>query len=125
MEIIKASGPRALSKGLQKWNFKDKLIWHQGKIYVPPNDELKRRIVKMYYDSIAIGHLGRWKTYVLVSDNFWWPGMSTFIKEYVTGCATYQNTKNITHPIRVPLTPNEIPERLWQTVTMDFITDLP
>ena len=26
MEVIKASGPRALAKGLQKWNFKDKLI---------------------------------------------------------------------------------------------------
>ena len=33
--------------------------------------------------------------------------------------------KNITHPTRIPLMPNEVPEGLWQTVTMDFITDLP
>ena len=71
MEIIKASRLRALAKGLQKWNFEDELIWHQGKIYVPPDDELKRRIVKMYHDSIATGHPGQWKTYILVSDNFW------------------------------------------------------
>ena len=79
----------------------------------------------MYHDSIAVGHPGRWKTYVLVSDNFWWPGMSTFIKEYVTGCAKCQNTKNVTHPTRVSLVPNEIPEGPWQMVTMDFIMDLP
>ena len=51
--------------------------------------------------------------------------MSTFVKEYVTGCATCQNTKNITHPTCVPLVPNEVPEGPWQTVTMDFIADLP
>ena len=56
MEVIKASGPRALAKGLQKWNFEDELIWHQGKIYILPDDKLKRRIVKMYYDSVATGH---------------------------------------------------------------------
>ena len=71
MEVIKASGPRALAKRLQKWNFEDELIWHQGKIYVPLDDKLKKRIVQMYHNSIATGHPGRWKTYVLVSDNFW------------------------------------------------------
>ena len=45
-------------------------FWHQGKIYIPPDDELKRKIVKMYHDSIAIRHPERWKTYVLVSNNF-------------------------------------------------------
>ncbi|ETW79548.1 hypothetical protein HETIRDRAFT_18173, partial [Heterobasidion irregulare TC 32-1] len=34
MELIKASGPRALSKGLQEWNYEDNIIWHRGKIYV-------------------------------------------------------------------------------------------
>ena len=50
--------------------------------------------------------------------------MSTFIKEYVTGCAICQNTKNIMHPIRISLIPNKIPKEPWQTVTMDFITGL-
>lgn len=50
--------------------------------------------------------------------------MSVFIKEYIIGCVICQNTKNITYPIYAPLIPNEIPERPWQVVTMDFITDL-
>ncbi|ETW82055.1 hypothetical protein HETIRDRAFT_248029, partial [Heterobasidion irregulare TC 32-1] len=60
-----------------EWNYEDNLIWHKGRIYVPPNDELKRRITKIYHDSPTTGHPRRWKTYVLISDNFWWPGMST------------------------------------------------
>ena len=28
-------------------------------------------------------------------------------------------------PVKVPLKPNEIPEGPWETITMDFITDLP
>ena len=35
-----------------------------------------------------------------------------------------QNTKNIIHPIHVPLVPNEVLEGLWQMVTMDLSTDL-
>ena len=47
------------------------------------------------------------------------------IKDYITGCAICQNTKNITHPTQAPLIPNKIPKGPWQTVTMDFIMDLP
>ena len=50
--------------------------------------------------------------------------MSTFIKEYVTEYTTCQNTKSIMHSIHIPLIPNEISEGPWQTITMDFITDL-
>jgi len=28
-------------------------------------------------------------------------------------------------PTKVPIKPNEIPEGIWKTITIDFITDLP
>jgi hypothetical protein len=28
-------------------------------------------------------------------------------------------------PVKVPLKPNEVSEGIWETITMDFITDLP
>ncbi len=34
-------------------------------------------------------------------------------------------TKPSNHPAHVPLVPNKIPERLFGTITTDFITDLP
>ena len=124
LSTILKNGPRTLSKGLEDWNLEEGLILRKGKIYVPRNTELRRKITRMYHESPATGHPGRWKTYELITREYWWPGMSTFVKEFVDGCATCQTTK-IMPKITVPLRPNDIPGNIWQTITMDFITDLP
>jgi hypothetical protein len=71
-----------------------------------------------------MGHLGEWKTIKLITRDFWWLGITTFIKAYTKGCATCQTTK-IKPPVKVPLKPNEIPQGIWETIIMDFIMDLP
>ena len=90
LEIILKNGPRSLTKGLEDWNLEDGIILYRGQIYVPRNDTLRPEIVKRYHDHIATGHPGRWKTYELISREFWWPGISTFVKSYVDGCTTCQ-----------------------------------
>jgi hypothetical protein len=50
--------------------------------------------------------------------------MTEFVKAYIKGCAICQTTK-IQPPIKVPLKLTKIPEGPWETITMDFITDLP
>ena len=106
-------------------SYEDGLILFRGKIYVPNDIELRRDIVKMYHNSASTGHPGRFKTYELVSREFWWPGMSLFVCNYVKGCPTCQLTKPNNHPTRVPLVPNEIPTRPFGTITCDFIVGLP
>jgi hypothetical protein len=100
---IKSNGPRFLGKGLQEWNYEDGLILFRGKIYVPKNIGLQRNVVRSCHNPIIMGHLGQFKTQEIVQRNFWWPGMSIFIKSYVDGCLTCQETKNITHPTKIPL----------------------
>ena len=124
IESILKNGPRSVIKGLEDWNLEDGLILYRGQVYVPQNEALRRDIVKQYHDHVATGHPGRWKTYELVSREFWWPGISSFVKSYVDGCATCQATK-IRPRNRVPLQPNQVPTEVWKTITMDFITDLP
>ena len=80
--------------------------------------------VKHYHNHIATCHTGQWKTYELVSREFWWPGIFTFMKSYVDRCATCQATK-MQPRNKVPLQPNQIPTDIWGIITMDFITDLP
>jgi hypothetical protein len=80
VETILKNGPRSLAKGLEEWNLEDGIILYKGQVYVPKHEELRWDIVKKYHDNVAIGHPGRWKTYELVSREFWWPGMSTFVK---------------------------------------------
>src|SRR6202046_3183198 len=93
LESILKNGPRSLTKGLEDWNLEDGIILYRGQVYVPKEESLRRDIVKRYHDHVATGHPGRWKTYELVSREFWWPGMSIFVKSYVDGCTTCQATK--------------------------------
>jgi hypothetical protein len=71
-----------------------------------------------------MGHPGQWKTLELITQEYYWPGMTEFVKAYIKEYATCQTTK-IQPPVKVPLKPTEIPEGPWETITMNFITDLP
>jgi len=42
------------------------------------------------------GHGGQWKIVELVTQNFWWPGITKEVKRYVEGCDACQRNKNYT-----------------------------
>jgi len=67
----------------------------------------------------------RWKTYELVSRNYWWPGMTTFVKKYIMGCDMCQRMKNRPQQPFGPLVPNKVPNGPWEIISMDLITQLP
>ena len=81
----------------------------------------------MSHDLPTRGHPGLFKTTHIVRQSYWWPGLTVFVKNYITGCAQCQQMKINTHPTKPPLNPiaadpNSLP---FQAVSMDFITDLP
>jgi len=61
----------------------------------------------------------------LVTRNFWWPGVTKEIKQYVEGCNACQHNKNYTEQPADKLIPNLIPEKPWTHISADFITKLP
>jgi len=95
-KLLLKSGPREFGKSLQDWNYENRLLLYRGKVYIPHSieDSLQQQIIKMHHDLPSAGHPGWWKTYKLVSRNYWWPGMTTFVKKYVTGCDLCQQMKN-------------------------------
>ena len=93
LEFILKNGPRSIAKGLEDWNLEDGILLYKGQVYIPKNLDLCCDIVKTYHEYIATGHPGRWNTYELISRDFWWPEMSTFVKDFVDECATCQTTK--------------------------------
>ena len=61
----------------------------------------------------------------LIARNYWWPGMTQFIIEYIKDCDKCQQYKN--HP-ELPvgkLKPLEIPNGFWKSILVDFIVKLP
>ncbi|KAJ3577041.1 hypothetical protein NP233_g61 [Leucocoprinus birnbaumii] len=121
------SGPREFGKSLQDWNYENGLLLYRGKVYIPKstNDHLRQRIVQIHHDLPSAGHPGRWKTYELVSRNYWWPSMSIFVKKYVTGCDVCQRMKNRPQQPFGPLMPNKVPNGPWEIISTDLITQLP
>lgn len=109
------------------WDTDDGIVLFKDKVYVPPDQDLRRDVVKDHHDPAIMGHPGIQKTYELVSREYWWPGLRKFVTQYVKGCATCQVAKVNTHPTKPPMMP--IPHsgntRPFGTITMDYVTGLP
>ena len=96
-----------------------------GRLYVPESNLLSMEVIQKHHDSLVAGHLGYKKTLDLLQHNYYWPGMATTVKEYVTRCNTCQRFKGsnaapagLLHPLETPLLP-------WKHISANFITDLP
>jgi len=119
-------GPFPMKSSLKDWHTANKLVFYKNRCYVPDDLTLRRNVVQKYHDIVSAGHPGRLATQILVQRDYWWPGMATFIRNYVDGCAICQQHKINHHPICPPLqliAPEK--QRPFSLITMDFITDLP
>ena len=85
MCIITEEGPAALKRKLVGWEQTDGLLTYNGRLYIPDDQELRREIVRLCHDTPAAGHPGRMRTTELVQRDFWWPGMSSFIRVVYSG----------------------------------------
>jgi len=70
----------------EEWREVDGIMYKEGKVYVPKDDKLRTEIIRLYHDMPVEGHGGQWKTVELVTHNFWWPGVTKEVKQYVEEC---------------------------------------
>jgi transposase InsO family protein len=108
-----------------EWSESDGLLIFRGKIYVPNDRDLRRRIVEQHHDTRIARHAGRFKTLEIISCNYWWPQMSRYIGIYVKHCDLCNWTKVQRQRPISELHPSETPEAPWDTISVDFIVELP
>ena len=126
------------SVALVQWELHQDLLFFKGgegqdlRLYVPAADQLpasshslRQRLIAEHHDAPIAGHLGRDKTYEVLSRRFYWPGMGTAVTAYVRSCDMCQRTKTRNHPVLGLAQPLPVPVAPWELVGMDFITQLP
>jgi RNase H-like domain found in reverse transcriptase/Integrase zinc binding domain len=108
----------------------DESFWRDIKghqLVIPPDQGLKRELMNTWHEGSINGHPGRDETIRRINREYFWPGARGWITEYIKGCATCQQNKNLTHRIKTPIfrIPSMISAKPFSHIAMDLITGLP
>jgi len=71
----------------------DGIVYMEGRIYVPNNKRLKRKILWENHNVVDVEHPGQQRMLELLKINYWWPGLKENVKKYMQGCFKYQQNK--------------------------------
>src|SRR5258707_7011472 len=108
-----------------EWMHMEGVVLYQGRVYVPDNPQLHHDLVHAHHSAIVIRHPGHWKMLELVSQNYWWPGLSRYIARLIAGCDACNWTKTFPTQKVGKLIPNKVPDQCWQVISVDMIRELP
>ena len=99
---------KGVALGLCQW--KDDLLWYQGKIWIPNDEEIRTTLISKHHEPQQAGHGGTAKTTELISRRYYWPKIRDDIKRFVKNCDTCQRTKVVRHAPYGLLQANEAPD---------------
>ena len=102
-------------------------LWltRDGQVAVPNVSGLRQEILYEMHDTPIAGHPGAERTLRAVKGKYWWPKMADQVKQYVHTCNSCQRNKSVNTKPNGKLNPLPIPGDKWESVSMDFITQLP
>jgi len=123
VEEIKKAGVKMLRN--EEWQVEEGLVLKEGRVYMLKDEKLRVEIIQLHHDTLIAGHGGQWKMVELVTRNYWWLEVTNEVKRYVEGYNQCQRMKNRAEMPAGKLRPNQVPERPWQYILVDFITKLP
>lgn len=111
---------------VRRYWIEDDLLYAKGsRLYVPSGGGLRRQIMHETHDTKWAGHPGIERMLALLSRSYYWPKMENDVEAYVKSCLVCQVDKLEKKSEAGLLQPLPIPDRPWQSVSMDFISGLP
>ena len=100
--------------------------WFKGRRLVVPHDQaLRMELIEHAHNPPYSGHTGRKRTQEHLARDFYWVGMTSTVDRYVKTCDKCQRNKAGSQKPGGLLQPTEIPDKFWECITMDLITQLP
>ena len=61
----------------------DKIVYMEGKIYVPNNKKTREKILKENHDLVDVEYPEQQRMLELIKQNYWWPELKENVKKYV------------------------------------------
>jgi transposase InsO family protein len=119
-DAIAAAQKKSITDGYQ---WRNDLLLYKSRIYVPHS--LRLDVLRIHHDDPLAGHFGIARTQELLSRNYWFPSMSSFVEKYVSTCDICSRGKPSRHLKHGELMPLPVPPGPWKGITCDFVTDLP
>ncbi|WVZ70629.1 hypothetical protein U9M48_019277 [Paspalum notatum var. saurae] len=101
------------------------VLWFRGRLVVPRDMELRKKILDEAHTSMFTMHLGSNKMYQDLKQKFWWTRMKWEIAKYVSKCDVCQKVKADHLKPAGMLQPLAVPSWKWEDIHMDFIVGLP
>lgn len=92
---------------------------------VVPNCAARLKLLRIVHESDTSAHPGVFKTYMMLSRNYYWKNMLKQIRKYVGGCTVCISSKRGVKKMPGMLQPLEVPKGRWQSVSMDFVSGIP
>ncbi|KAF1329645.1 reverse transcriptase, partial [Globisporangium splendens] len=90
-----------------------------ARIVVPNDEGLRHRLLYEYHDGPSSGHLGREKTFLNLSRDYYWPHMYKWVRKYVRTCEVCQRVKP-SGSTQAPLRSLAVPQDSWKSVNVVF-----
>ena len=101
------------------------LLLYNSRVYIPDTNDLRLRVLQSKHDHATAGHPGFKKTLELVKREFYWPQLHAFVSEFCRTCDTCPRNKSSRHKPYGLLKQLPIPDRPWESISVDFIGELP
>src|SRR6266436_6298284 len=93
--------------------------------YVPNKGTLRLHTIHDHHDHPTAGHFRETKTMELICHNYHWPGLRHMVGDYIRSCTSCACTKAMCHKPYGLLKQLPIPGQPWESISMDFIEQLP
>jgi hypothetical protein len=113
-----------LSKTLG-YSIQSDLVCFNNLVYVSDSAELCLSILKSVYDSSSSGHFDQPGLFDMLTRHYWWPDCRKFVKNYVSSCHVCARGNDSHQKSSGLLQPLSVPSRPWNSISWDFITNLP
>ncbi|MCH80314.1 Ty3/gypsy retrotransposon protein, partial [Trifolium medium] len=107
------------------YEFKHGVLYYEGRLVISRKSMLIPTLLEEFHSTPQGGHSGFYKTYRRLAANVYWVGMKGTIQEFVRSCDVCQRQKYMASSPGGLLQPLPIPEKIWEDISLDFITGLP